>query len=222
MKPLIFQSRFRRELFHGLTVILFIGLWESTCSVALAQQAQSQEMTTTTTSDTEQAPALPNDQLDSLVAPIALYSDPLLAQTLAASTYPLEVIQLQQWMAKNPNLKDKALADAVSKQPWDPSVQGLVAYPDVVTRMADNIQWTTDLGNAFLAQESDVMDAVQRMRAKAQGKGNLKTSAQQKVESKTEGGKQVIVVEQADPQVVYVPSYDPVVVYGEPDYPYYP
>jgi hypothetical protein len=84
-------------------------------------------MTTTTTSDTEQAPALPNDQLNSLVAPIALYSDPLLAQTLAASTYPLEVIQLQQWMAKNPNLKDKALADAVSKQPWDPSIQGLVA-----------------------------------------------------------------------------------------------
>src|SRR5438874_13146319 len=120
MKPLIFESRFRRELFHSLTVILFIGLWESTCSVALAQQAQSQEMTTTTTSDTEQAPALPSDQLNSLVAPIALYSDPLLAQTRAASTYPLEVIQLQQRMAKNPDLKDKALADAVSKQPWDP------------------------------------------------------------------------------------------------------
>src|SRR5690348_11827744 len=89
---------------------------------------------------------IPADQIDSLVAPIALYPDPLLAQTLAASTYPLEIIQLQQWMGKNPNLKDKALADAVSKQPWDPSVQGLVAYPDVVTRMADNIQWTTDLG----------------------------------------------------------------------------
>src|SRR5207249_218724 len=222
MKPLIFQSRFRRELFHGLTVILSIGLWESTCSVALAQQAQSQQMTTTTTSDTEQAPKLPNDQLNSLVAPIALYSDPLLAQTLAASTYPLEVIQLQQWMAKNPDLKDKALADAVSKQPWDPSIQGLVAYPDVVTRMADNIQWTTDLGNAFLAQQSDVMDAVQRMRAKAQGTGNLKTSGQQKVETKTVESKSVIVIEQADPQVVYVPSYDPVVVYGPPAYPYYP
>src|SRR5712672_4763833 len=222
MKPLIFQSRFRRELFHGLTVILFIGLWESTCSVALAQQAQSQEMTTTTTPDTEQAPKLPNDQLDSLVAPIALYSDPLLAQTLAASTYPLEVIQLQQWMAKNPDLKDKALADAVSKQPWDPSIQGLVAYPDVVTRMADNIQWTTDLGNAFLAQQSDVMDAVQRMRAKAQDTGNLKSSEQQKVETKVIESKSVIVVEQANPQVVYVPSYDPVVVYGPAVYPYPP
>src|SRR5947199_1310417 len=225
MKPLIFQSRFCRVLFHGLTVILIIGLWESTCSLALAQQAQSQEMTTTTTSDTEQAPKLPNDQLNSLVAPIALYSDPLLAQTLAASTYPLEVIQLQQWMAKNPDLKDKALADAVSKQPWDPSIQGLVAYPDVVTRMADNIQWTTDLGNAFLAQQSDVMDAVQRMRAKAQGTGNLKTSAQQVVQTETvPSGKQVITVEPAQPDVVYVPSYDPQVVYGAapPAYPYYP
>ena len=139
-----------------------------------AQQAQSQEMTTTTSdsADTEQAPKLPNDQLDSLVAPIALYPDPLLAQTLAASTYPLEVIQLEQWMEKNPNLKGKALADAVAKQPWDPSIQALVEFPDVVQRMAGNIQWTTDLGNAFLAQESDVMNAVQRMRAKAQGTGN--------------------------------------------------
>src|SRR5437868_15470040 len=219
MKPLIFQSRFRRELFHGLTVILSIGLWESTCSVALAQQAQSQQMTTTTTSDTEQAPKLPNDHMNSLVAPIALYSDPLLAQTLAASTYPLEVIQLQQWMAKNPDLKDKALADAVSKQPWDPSIQGLVAYPDVVTRMAENVTWTTDLGNAFLAQQSDVMDAVQRMRAKAQGTGNLKTSTQQKVETESVGDKQVIVIEPANPQTIYVPQYSPTVVYGQPAYP---
>src|SRR6267143_1887964 len=225
MKPLTLQSRFHTKFFHGLTAILFIGLWQPICSVALAQQAQSQEMTTTTTSDTEQAPKLPNDQLNSLVAPIALYSDPLLAQTLAASTYPLEVIQLQQWMAKNPDLKDKALADAVSKQPWDPSIQGLVAYPDVVTRMADNIQWTTDLGNAFLAQQSDVMDAVQRMRAKAQGTGNLKTSAQQVVQTETvASGKQVIEIQQANPEVVYVPSYDPTVVYGAapPAYPYYP
>src|SRR5213595_408711 len=225
MKPLIFQSRFCRELFHGLTVILIIGLWESTCSLALAQQAQSQEMTTTTTSDTEQAPKLPNDQLNSLVAPIALYSDPLLAQTLAASTYPLEVIQLQQWMAKNPDLKDKALADAVAEQPWDTSVQSLVEFPDVVQMIAGNIQWTTDLGNAFLAQQSDVMDAVQRMRAKAQGTGNLKTSAQQVVKTETvPSGKQVIAIEQANPEVVYVPSYDPTVVYGAapPAYPYYP
>src|SRR6266516_4045615 len=207
--------------FHLVITLVAVTLLSLRATAALAQQAESQVMTTTT-SDTEQAPKLPNDQLDSLVAPIALYSDPLLAQTLAASTYPLEIIQLQQWMDRNKGLKGKALADAVAKQPWDPSVQGLVEFPDVVQRMAGNVQWTTDLGNAFLAQQSDVMDAVQRMRAKAQGTGALKTSAQQKVETKTVESKQVIVIEQADPQVVYVPSYDPVVVYGPPVYPYYP
>jgi hypothetical protein len=165
---------------------------------------------------------IPAEQLDSLVAPIALYPDPLLAQTLAASTYPLEIIQLQQWLVKNKNLKDKALADAVGKESWDPSVQALAALPDVVKRLADDIRWTTDLGNAFLAQQSDVMDAVQRMRKKAQDKGNLKSSEQQKVETKVIENKSVIVVEQANPQVVYVPSYDPVVVYGPAYYPYPP
>src|ERR1700751_2849148 len=169
-----------------------------------------------------QTPKIPPDQLDSLVAPIALYPDPLLAQALAASTYPLEIIQLQQWLEKNKNLKDKALADAVAKQSWDPSVQAMAALPDVVKRLADDIQWTTDLGNAFLAQQSDVMDAVQRMRKKAQDKGNLKSTEQQKVETKVIENKSVIVVEQANPQVVYVPSYDPVVVYGPAYYPYPP
>src|SRR5437588_2185302 len=209
-----------RKLLHREIALAGVAFLLLGSTAALAQQAESQVMTTT-----EEAPKLPNDQLDSLVAPIALYSDPLLAQTLAASTYPLEIIQLQQWMDRNKNLQGKALGDAVAKQPWDPSVQGLVEFPDVVQRMAGNIQWTTDLGNAFLAQQSDVMDAVQRMRTKAQGTGNLKTSAQQTVETKTvEGGKQVIVVEQANPEVVYVPSYDPTVVYGAPppEYPYYP
>src|SRR5712664_3721153 len=169
-----------------------------------------------------QAPKIPPDQLDSLAAPIALYPDPLLAQTLAASTYPLELIQLQQWLLKNPGLKDQALADAVAKQPWDPSIQALAGLPDVVKRLADDIQWTTDLGNAFLAQQGDVMDAVQRMRKKAQDTGNLKSTEQQKVETKVIESKSVIVVEQANPQVVYVPSYDPVVVYGPPIYPYPP
>src|SRR5215831_11877731 len=190
-------------------------------SLAYAQQDQA----LSPAAANEEAPPIPADQLDSLVAPIALYPDPLLAQTLAASTYPLEVIQLEQWYANNKYLKDKALADAVAKQPWDPSVQALVAFPDVFQRMAGNIQWTTDLGNAFLAQQSDVMDAVQRMRAKAQGKGNLNTNAQQKVETQTvEGGQQVIVIEQANPEVAYVPSYDPQMVYGAPPpaYPYYP
>jgi Protein of unknown function (DUF3300) len=162
------------------------------------------------------------DQLDSLVAPIALYPDPLLAQVLAASTYPLEIIQLQQWLAKNKDLKDKALADAVAKESWDPSVQALAALPDVVNRLANDIQWTTDLGNAFLAQQNDVMDAVQRMRKKAQEKGNLNSTEQQKVETKVIEGKSTIIIEQANPQVVYVPSYDPVVVYGPAVYPYPP
>jgi hypothetical protein len=174
------------------------------------------------TSAQNQTVKVPPDQLDSLVAPIALYPDPLLAQALAASTYPLEIIQLQQWLEKNKNLNDKALADAVAKQSWDPSVQAMAALPDVVKRLADDIRWTTDLGNAFLAQQSDVMEAVQRMRKKAQDKGNLKSTEQQKVETKVIESKSVIVVEQANPQVVYVPSYDPVVVYGPPIYPYPP
>src|SRR5436309_4176938 len=213
-----------RILFRHVITLVAVTLLSLRATAALAQQAESQVMTTTT-SDTEQAPKLPNDQLDSLVAPIALYSDPLLAQTLAASTYPIEIIQLQQWMDRNKNLQGKALADAVAKQPWDPSVQSLVEFPDVVQRTAGNIQWTTDLGNAFLSQQSDVMDAVQRMRAKAQGTGNLKTSAQQVVKTETvPSGKQVIAIQQANPEVVYVPSYDPTVVYGAapPAYPYYP
>jgi hypothetical protein len=178
--------------------------------------AQSQPATSV------QAAKIPPDQLDSLVAPIALYPDPLLAQTLAASTYPLEILQLQQWLEKNANLKDQALADAVAKQPWDPSVQALAAVPEVVKRLANDIGWTTDLGNAFLAQQNDVMDAVQRMRQKAQEKGTLKSTEQQKVETKVIESKPVIVIEQANPQVVYVPSYDPIVVWGYPVYPYPP
>src|SRR5882757_6522845 len=195
--------------------------------VLLAQQttppAPSQDMTDTANAPAQEAaPKIPNDQLDSLVAPIALYPDPLLAQILAASTYPLEVIQLEQWLKRNPNLKDQALADGVAKQPWDPSVQAMAVFPDVVTRLSANVGWTTNLGNAFLAQQQDVMDAVQRMRAKAQSQGALKTTEQQKVETETvEGGQEAIVIEPANPQFVYVPSYDPAVVYGPPgDYPY--
>jgi hypothetical protein len=169
-----------------------------------------------------EAPKLPAEQLDALVAPIALYPDPLLGQVLVASTYPLEIVQLQQWLAKHTGLKDKALSDAVAKQPWDPSIQSMAALPDVVKRLGDDIQWTTELGNAFLAQQGDVMDAVQRMRKKAEGTGALKTNEQQKVETKVVEQKTVIVVEQANPQVVYVPTYNPVVVYGPPIYPYPP
>ncbi len=173
---------------------------------------------------TQDTVKIPPEQLDSLVAPIALYPDNLLSQTLVASTYPLEIIQLQQWLEKNPGIvKDqKKLADAVKNQPWDPSIQAMAALPDVVKRLSDDIQWTTDLGNAFLAQQSDVMDAIQRMRNKAQGSGALASNQQQKVETQTVESKQVIVIEQANPEVVYVPSYNPTVVYGAPAYPYPP
>src|SRR4051812_18424915 len=170
----------------------------------------------------QQSAAIPSEQLDSLVAPIALYPDPLLAQVLVASTYPLELIQLQQWLVRNKGLKDKALVDAVSKQPWDPSIQAMAPLPEVVKLLADDVQWTTDLGNAFLAQQNDVMEAVQRMRRKAQEKGNLQTSEQLKVETRVVESQSVIIVEQANPQVVYVPSYNPTVVYGAPAYPYPP
>jgi Protein of unknown function (DUF3300) len=166
----------------------------------VAQQAQQ---------STTGSVKIPADQLDALVAPIALYPDPLLSQTLVASTYPLEIMQLQQWLEKNKGLDQKTLVSAVSKQPWDPSIQAMAALPDVAKRLADDIQWTTDLGNAVLAQESDVMDAIQRMRAKAQGTGALVSNQQQKVEREVVDNKSVIVVEQANPEVVYVPSYNP-------------
>jgi hypothetical protein len=213
---------FRRILERLLSVICVILLIPGDTLASATYTGGSQ--TTAPQSSPAQGPTtkIPADELDSLVAPIALYPDPMLAQTLAASTYPLELIQLQQWLVKHPTLKDKALADAVAKQPWDPSVQAMAALPDLVKRLADDIQWTTDLGNAFLAQQKDVMDAVQRMRKKAQDKGNLKTTEQQKVETKVIESKSTIVIEQSNPQVIYVPSYDPVVVYGPPVYPYPP
>jgi hypothetical protein len=212
-KQKLFSATFQYVLAMVCTIALAPG-------DALAYTPKSRPVQASTSGG--QTSQIPPDQLDSLVAPIALYPDPLLAQTLAASTYPLELVQLQQWLAKNPGLKDKALADAVAKQPWDPSIQAMAGLPEVVKRLADDIQWTTDLGNAFLAQQSDVMDAVQRMRKKAQDTGNLKSTEQQVVETKVIENKSVIVVEQANPQVVYVPSYDPVVVYGPPVYPYPP
>ena len=213
MNPNRFFSEGVRNLIIGVLAVAMVP-GDTVTSAPLLQSAPSPS--------SDQAPKIPPDQLDSLVAPIALYPDPLLAQTLAASTYPLELIQLQQWLLKNAGLKDNALADAVAKQPWDPSIQAMAGLPDVVKRLADDIQWTTDLGNAFLAQQSDVMDAVQRMRKKAYDNGNLKSEEQQKVETRVVENKSVIVIEQANPQVVYVPSYDPMVVWGAPLYPYPP
>src|SRR6201992_438445 len=209
------NAKMFRTLARQLVGLICIFLLVPGDTLFYAQQQQA-------TPQASSSAKIPPDQLDSLVAPIALYPDPMLAQVLAASTYPLEIIQLQQWLTENPSLEDQALADAVSKQSWDPSVQALAGLPYVVKRLADDIQWATDLGNAFLAQQSDVMDGVQRMRKKAQDTGNLKAAEQQKVETKVIESKSVIVVEQANPQVVYVPSYNPTVVYGPPVYPYPP
>jgi hypothetical protein len=156
------------------------------------------------------------DQLDSLVAPLALYPDPLLAQVLAASTYPLEIVQCARWLKANPKLAGEELTKAAAKEPWDPSVQALVAFPSALKLLDDNIQWTTDLGNAFLDQQSEVMEAVQRMRKKAKDAGKLESTKEQKVEVKTVETKTIIEVKPADPQVIYVPSYNPTVVYGPP------
>ena len=202
-----------------LVAVVCVGLLAYGESALLAQDAQA--TAPATAAEPEAAPLSP-DQLDSLVAPIALYPDPLLAQVLAASTYPLELIQLQQFLAKNKDLKDKALADAVAKQPWDPAIQSMAAVPEAVDRLAKDIQWTTELGDAFLAQGDDVMEAVQRMRGKAEQKGALKSNEQQTVETKTVENKTVIVVQPTNPEVVYVPSYNPTVVYPPPVYPYPP
>jgi hypothetical protein len=174
-----------------------------------------------------QTQTLTADQLTDLVAPIALYPDGLLSQVLVASTYPLEVVEAQQWLQGNPTLSGTQLTEAAKQQPWDPSVQALVAFPDVLKRLNQDIRWTTDLGNAFLAQEADVMAAVQQLRASAQANGRLTSTPQQTVSTETQGGQPAIVIQPANPDVVYVPAYDPAYVWGPPvggSYPslYYP
>ena len=158
------------------------------------------------------------EEIDALVAPIALYPDELLAQIFMASTYPLEVVQANRWATQNQNLKGDALAEGLEKQDWDPSVKSLVNFPEVLSKMSDKLDWTQKLGDAFLEQQKDVMDAVQRLRAKAQAAGNLQTTEQQKVIVE----EKVIKIEPASPQVVYVPTYNPTVVYGAWPYPAYP
>ena len=162
MKPQLHRPGWSRQQLLAVLCAFLIGPADAFAYAALARTADPQAPVPAQTADT--ATLISANQLDSLVAPVALYPDPLLAQVLAASTYPLELMQLQQWLARNPGLKDKALADAVAKEPWDPSVQAMAGLPDVVKRLTENIQWTTDLGNAFLAQQGDVMNAVQRMR----------------------------------------------------------
>jgi hypothetical protein len=163
------------------------------------------------------APLLNPQQLDSVVSPIALFADPLVAQILAASTYPLEIVEANRWLQANGSLQGTALTDAARQQNWDPSVQALVVFPSVLEMLDKNLRWTTDLGNAFLEQEQDVMDAIQRQRQAAQASGKLASSPQQEVQQTTDNGQNVIVIQPTNPQVIYVPVYNPVTIWG----PYY-
>jgi hypothetical protein len=166
---------------------------------------------------------LSKEKLEQLAAPIALYPDNLLAQVMMASTYPLEIVQADRWAKANKGLKGKALEDKLVSQPWDASVKSVVAVPQVLTMMSEKLDWTQGLGDAVLAQQEDLMAAVQRLRARAEGKGTLKSTPQQKVSKQTTSSSQnVIVIEPTNPQVVYVPTYNPSVIYGAWPYPAYP
>ncbi|MBR1149284.1 DUF3300 domain-containing protein [Bradyrhizobium sp. JYMT SZCCT0428] len=161
-------------------------------------------------------------QLEAMVAPIALYPDELLANVLAASTYPLEVVQADRWLKERKALKGDALKKEVDKQSWDDSVKALASTPDVISMMSDKVDWTKSLGDAVLAQQPDVMDAIQRLRSKAYDNKKLVTTKQQKVSVQTQENKQAIVIESADPNTMYVPYYEPAAVYGAWPYAEYP
>jgi hypothetical protein len=171
------------------------------------------------------APAKFSQQdLDQLLAPIALYPDALVAQVLMASTFPLQVVEAAQWSKANPAVKDKALEDAMLKQPWDPAVKSLTAVPQVLQQMSGKIDWTQKLGEAFNTQQADVMKTVQSLRAKAHAAGNLKSTQQQVVKTEPSGSQTIYIIEPAQPTVVYVPTYNPYTIYGTwwyPAPPYY-
>ncbi len=184
--------------------------------LVLAQVAAVQGQTT-------QAPAaaatFTKEQLEQIVAPMALYPDPIVSQMLMASTYPLEIVEAARWSKANPGLKDKALEEALKTRNWDASVKSLCGFPDVLKQMDENLDWTQDLGDAFLAQKTELMDTIQRMRGKAYDAGQLKTTEQQVV---TQQSDKIIVVAPANPEIIYVPTYSSTVVYGSSwSYPYY-
>lgn len=186
--------------------------------ISFAQTAQTAQTTGSTAA--ESAPDFNTEQLDALLAPIALYPDELLTQTLMASTFPLEVVQAGRWMEQpgNKDLKGDALEKALTSQTWDASVKSLVPFPEVLATMNNNLDWTQQLGYAFADQQAAVFDSVQRLRRQAKGAGSLQSTPQQVV--REEG--QTIVIQPAQPDVVYVPSYNPTTVYGAWPYPSYP
>jgi uncharacterized membrane protein YgcG len=195
---------------------LVLGFLQAGCA------SQAVQADTQSEAPAEPLPApVPQQQstqdLEQLVAPIALYPDPLVAQILAGATHPSEIVEADRWLQQNPDLKAEALATAVDAQSWDPSVKALTQFPGLVGMMDQNLPWTSSLGEAYVNGQQNVLDAVQAMRQRAQQAGNLKSTQQ---ESVTTNGSS-IEVEPADPQVVYVPEYDPWVVYGDP-LAYYP
>ncbi|HEY6123844.1 MAG TPA: DUF3300 domain-containing protein, partial [Steroidobacteraceae bacterium] len=171
-------------------------------------------------------PPFKKEELEAIVAPIALYPDALLAQIFMASTYPLEIVEAARWSKANPSVTGDAVAGAVQSQTWDPSVKSLCAFPTVLEKMNEKIDWTQKLGDAFLAQQKEVMQAVQVLRGKAKDTGNLKSTKEVTVkEEPAPAGSpapQTIIIESPDPEVVYVPTYNTATVYGAWGYPYYP
>jgi hypothetical protein len=208
------KRKFSVILWIGAALLLapWKGLAQGTTTPPAAPQAAA----------TPAAPVFRQEELDQILAPIALYPDDLLAPVLMASTYPLEIVQAERWTKdpKNAALKGEQLAAALEKQTWDPSVKSLVPFPQVLQMMSEHLDWTQKLGDAVLAQQKDVMASIQRLRQKAQAADQLKTTEQQVVTTDTQT--QTIVIKPANPQVVYVPAYNPIVVYGGWPYPAYP
>jgi len=195
----------RRVLVSLLPLALLFVAWPQNLSARQDEQDPAQA------SQGQQYIQQTPEQLEQLVAPIALYPDSLVAQILAASTFPEHVVEADQWVQAHPDLKGHALAQAVDQQPWDPSVKALTAFASVLGNMDKNLSWTSSLGDAYYNQEQDLMDAVQVMRQRAQEAGKLKNTEQQTVTSQDS----TIIIEPASPDVVYVPEYDPWLVYGD-------
>jgi len=214
-----------RALATGLTIIALVLTGPQGALVQAQTQTPPPPQVSPPVAQPASAPAqqlLSDAQLDALVSPIALYPDALLSEILMASTYPLEVVEADRWATANKNLKGDSLKAAVDQQSWDDSVKSLVATPDVLDMMSTQLSWTQQLGDAVLAQQADVMDAVQRLRSKAQANDKLASNSQQTVSTQQQNGKQVIVVAPTQPQTIYVPYYNPAVVYGPWPYPAYP
>ncbi len=161
-------------------------------------------------------------ELDELLAPVALYPDALLAQVLMAATYPLEIVEAARWQKANASLKDKALEEALKDKSWDPAVKSLLVVPQVLTMMNEKLDWTQKLGDAVLAQQADVMKTAQNLRKKAQEAGNLKSTPEMTVKQEKQNEQTVVIIESAKPETVYVPTYNPATVYGSWWYPYPP